>query len=55
MRFLTAFLHDGRADDLRTAIELHGGEGSEAKASIDSFQALPADDQAALLDFVSSL
>ncbi|MFT3713832.1 MAG: di-heme oxidoredictase family protein [Archangium sp.] len=55
VRFLTAFLHDGRTDDLRTAIELHGGEGSEAKASIDSFRALPADDQAALLDFVSSL
>lgn len=55
LRFLTAYLHDGRARDVRTAIELHGAEGSEARASVLAFTSLPADDLSALLTFVSSL
>jgi CxxC motif-containing protein (DUF1111 family) len=55
VRFLSAFLHDGRTDDLQTAIELHGGEGSEARGSVELFHALPEDERAALLQFVSSL
>lgn len=55
LRFLKAFLHDGRTDDLETAILVHGEEGSEAKASVDAWRALSAEDRAAALDFVSSL
>lgn len=55
LRFLTAFLHDGRAATLDDAIRLHGAEGSEAKASVDSYAAMAEDDRAALLNFVSSL
>jgi CxxC motif-containing protein (DUF1111 family) len=55
LRFLKAFLHDGRAADLESAIRLHGAEGSEAATSVAAFEALSADDRAALLEFVSSL
>lgn len=55
LRFLTSFLHDGRAATLEEAVLLHGGPGSEALASTDAFRALPPDDRAALLSFVSSL
>lgn len=52
IRFLTAFLHDGRTDDLEKAIRLHGGE---ATASVQAFDSLSAADRASLLAFVSSL
>lgn len=52
LRFLTAFLHDGRTDDLETAIRLHGGE---AEGSVQAFSSLTAEDRTSLLDFVSSL
>ena len=52
LRFLTAFLHDGRTDDLEMAIRLHGGE---AEASVQAFSSLSIDDRTSLLDFVSSL
>lgn len=55
IRFLPSFLHDGRARTLRGAIENHGGTGSEAKESAEAFAALPAPDQALLLDHVSKL
>ena len=55
VRFLTAFLHDGRTDDLETAIRLHGAPGSEAAASVQAFDALTESDRASLLDFVSNL
>lgn len=55
VRFLNAFLHDGRAASVDEAIRLHGADGSEAKSSVDSYLALPDDDRQALLDFVSSL
>jgi CxxC motif-containing protein (DUF1111 family) len=44
-------LHDGRARSVEEAILLHGGE---AEKSRDGFAALPAEAQAALLDFVES-
>lgn len=44
-------LHDGRASSVEEAILLHGGE---AQAARDAFDALPAADRAALLDFVES-
>jgi CxxC motif-containing protein (DUF1111 family) len=44
-------LHDGRARSVEQAILLHGGE---AQAARDAFQALSAEDRAALIDFVES-
>ena len=46
------FLHDGRAESLAEAIELHGGEGA---ASRDAFAALSSEDRARLLRFLTSL
>lgn len=44
-------LHDGRARSVEEAILLHGGEADGAR---DRFDALPAADRAALLDFVET-
>ena len=49
------FLHDGRTNDLREAIEAHASRGSEANAVINNFRALNPGDQRALLDFLRSL
>lgn len=46
------YLHDGRAQTLREAIELHGGE---AASSRDRYLALPANVQEQLLRFLRSL
>jgi len=46
------YLHDGRAESLEDAIELHGGEGSLSR---DAFLALSAEDQARLIRFLRSL
>lgn len=48
----TRFLHDGRARNLEEAILWHGGEAASAR---DAFVALPAEERAQLLDFVSDL
>lgn len=55
LRFLRSYLHDGRASSIEQAVLLHGGEGSEARASVQAFQALSAEQQQALLEYVSSL
>lgn len=55
LRFLPRYLHDGRAPTLRDAVVGHGGEGSEAAPSVDAFVALPAAEQDALIDFLSTL
>lgn len=55
LRFLSSYLHDGRAPNVEQAIVLHGGVGSEAKPSVDAFLALPEADRARLVRFVSSL
>ena len=52
LRFAKHFLHDGRADSLAQAIELHGGEGAGAR---DRFKGLSAGEQAALIAFLKSL
>ena len=54
------FLHDGRTDDLLTAIEAHASSGgnyppSEANAVIQRFNALSVADKQAILDFLRSL
>jgi CxxC motif-containing protein (DUF1111 family) len=46
------FLHDGRASDLPTAIELHDGQGSAAAAA---FKALSAQQQQDVVDFLNTL
>ncbi len=44
-------MHDGRAGSVEEAILLHGGEATQIRMA---FEALSADDRAALIDFVSS-
>jgi len=46
------YLHDGRAETLEDAIELHGGEGAPSR---DAFRALSAEDQERLVRFLLSL
>jgi CxxC motif-containing protein (DUF1111 family) len=52
LRFSQKFLHDGRADSIEQAIQLHGGEGT---ASRDRFAKLSQADRAALLAFLKAL
>jgi CxxC motif-containing protein (DUF1111 family) len=52
LRFVTRFLHDGRATTLEQAIAAHDGQGSTAR---DRFSALAADAKAQLLAFLRSL
>jgi CxxC motif-containing protein (DUF1111 family) len=49
------FLHDGSTKDLLQAILQHGSDGSEANGVIANFEALSADDQQNLLNFLRSL
>lgn len=46
------YLHDGRADTLERAIELHGGEAEGSRAA---YERLPMVDRRALLAFLRSL
>jgi len=55
MRFMRSYLHDGRAQTLEEAIELHGGEGSEAAGSVQRFKALDDASRERLLAFVAAL
>lgn len=52
LRFITRFLHDGRAATLEQAIAAHDGQGS---ASRNAFAALPAGAKAQLTAFLRSL
>ncbi len=52
LRFVTTFLHDGRATTLDQAILAHDGQGRAAR---NRFAALPADQKAKLLAFLRSL
>ncbi len=52
LRFSETFLHDGRATSIEEAIRLHGGEAAAAR---DRFAALPGEDRAALLAFLTAL
>lgn len=52
----TIYLHDGRTQDLATAITDHDlGTGSEAHQVILNWKALSSDDQTAVLQFIGSL
>jgi CxxC motif-containing protein (DUF1111 family) len=55
LRFMPALLHDGRAKSVREAILAHGEPDSEARGSASIFRALPAADQAELVEFVEAL
>lgn len=55
LRFFRAYLHDGRARTLDDAARMHRGEGSEANASVDRYEALPDPERAALLAFIQAL
>lgn len=52
MRFASNYLHDGRAHNVRDAILAHAGE---AAGAVQAFQALSADDQQLLVQFVEAL
>lgn len=52
LRHVRALLHDGRAPDVSTAIELHAGEAARAR---DAFLALTPTERDALLAFLASL
>ena len=52
LRFLTSFMHDGRANSLQQAIALHGGE---AAASTERFNRLKPAQQAALIAYLKTL
>jgi CxxC motif-containing protein (DUF1111 family) len=52
LRFVSAFLHDGRAATIADAIALHGGEGLKAR---NRFLRLSALERSALLRFLRSL
>lgn len=52
----TTYLHDGRTNNLSTAILDHDlGAGSEAHQVIQNYKSLSSGDQAALLSFIGSL
>jgi CxxC motif-containing protein (DUF1111 family) len=55
LRFLTTYLHDGRATTIRDAILMHAGNGSEANESVQFFGSLSAEDQDALVQYVHGL
>lgn len=55
LRHMQRYLHDGRAETIEQAIEMHGGAESEALHAAEAFGALSAADRAALVKFVSAL
>ena len=52
LRAKARYLHDGRAEDIPTAISLHDGQAASAAAA---FKQLSADQQQELLDFLDSI
>jgi CxxC motif-containing protein (DUF1111 family) len=52
LRFISNYLHDGRASDVASAVLAHDGE---ARGAAQAFQALSEDDQRALIEFVEAL
>jgi CxxC motif-containing protein (DUF1111 family) len=49
------FLHDGRTNNLLTAIEQHASSGSEANQVISAFNMLSTADQQNILNFLRDL
>lgn len=52
LRLATRFLHDGRAETIEQAIELHGGEAAGAR---EKLRRLSDEERAALTEFLKSL
>jgi CxxC motif-containing protein (DUF1111 family) len=52
LRFRTLFLHDGRTNDLATAITQHAGQGA---AAASAFNALTTTQKSDLIAFLKSL
>lgn len=55
LRFMPAFLHDGRARTIEEAIAAHDGPGSEGSVSVATFRGLTPAEREELLQFVRSL
>jgi len=55
LRFYPAFMHDGRARTVAAAIDAHGASDSEARDSVQAFNALTPAQQAILVRYVESL
>jgi len=55
LRFYPAFMHDGRVRTVAAAIEAHGASDSEARDSVQAFNALTPAQQAILVRYVESL
>ncbi len=55
LRFMQSYLHDGSAHSIEEAVASHAAPGSQSSVAAALFDALPAQDQAELLDFVKSL
>lgn len=55
LRFLSSYLHDGRASTVEAAILGHQGAGSEATVAVGRFTALSPADRATLIAHVGSL
>jgi CxxC motif-containing protein (DUF1111 family) len=55
LRHLRYYLHDGRAATVEEAILAHGAAGSEARFSVELYDALSDADRATLLTYVESL
>jgi CxxC motif-containing protein (DUF1111 family) len=49
------FLHDGRTNDLKVAIQQHASQGSEANQVVQNFNTQSTSDQQSLLNFLRSL
>jgi CxxC motif-containing protein (DUF1111 family) len=49
------FLHDGRTNNLLTAIRAHASSGSEASTVVSNFNQLSATSQQDVLNFLRSL
>lgn len=52
LRLSARFLHDGRAETIEQAIDLHGGEAASAR---EKFRQLSEEERAALLEFLKAL
>jgi CxxC motif-containing protein (DUF1111 family) len=52
LRLARRYLHDGRANSIEQAIELHAGEAARSR---DAFRALSGSDRRDLLSFLRTL
>lgn len=55
LRFMTTFLHDGRARTVEQAILAHGAPDSEGRDAVALYFALPEDERRELVRFVEAL